>query len=122
MRRLTPKDREEYQRRGARIARALDEADITQQELAKILGVQQGYISSIISGERPGITLLSAIAKATKVPLQYIEKGEGWEPTLSDDPTTKAANQTRLIPYLPKVASAFKIRNKAVYALSLIHI
>lgn len=118
MRRLTPLEQEQHQKRGARVAQALDYADITQQEMAKKLGVQQSYISAIISGNRPGLTHLAAIAKATKVPLRYIKLGEGWKPLLSDDPTTYTPEKTSLIAFSPKVAGAFKSRSRAVYALS----
>jgi transcriptional regulator with XRE-family HTH domain len=118
MRRLTPGEQEQHQKRGVRVAQALDFSDITQQEIAKKLGVRQSYISAIISGNRPGLSLLSAIAKVTKVPLRYIESGEGWKPLLSDDPTTVTPEQTSLVAFSPKVAGAFKSRNRAVYALS----
>lgn len=118
MRRLTPQEQEQHQKRGARVAQALDFSDITQQEMAKKLGVRQSYISAIISGDRPGLPLLSAIAKATKVPLRYIESGEGWKPQLSDNPTTATPEKTSLIALSAKVAGAFKSRNRAVYALS----
>ena len=54
-------------RRGEQIRRAMDRAGLSQVELAHMLGITQGNLHKILTGERPGTKLLPMIAKACGV-------------------------------------------------------
>jgi len=59
-------------RRGEQIRRAMDRAGLSQVELAHTLGITQGNLHKILTGERPGLKLLPMIAKACGVPASQL--------------------------------------------------
>jgi transcriptional regulator with XRE-family HTH domain len=51
-------------RRGDQIRQAMVRAGLSQVELAQLLGIRQGNLHKILTGERPGTNLLPKIARA----------------------------------------------------------
>lgn len=54
---------------------ALDALGIKQAELARRLGIKPQQLHQVVSGERPGTTLLDAIAQALKVDVLWLRTG-----------------------------------------------
>ncbi len=90
MRTVSAHERLRRQRLGARIALAIDHAELTQAEAAGLLTdrladqgstISQSYLAQMIIGHRrmpdPIIDLLAEI---TEVPVQFLRSGEGWAP------------------------------------------
>jgi transcriptional regulator with XRE-family HTH domain len=67
-------DNEENVAMGQRIRKARIRADLTQEDLGRKLGYEQGTISAYERGKVDGITLgvLMGIAKATRQPLSFL--------------------------------------------------
>lgn len=83
MRRLKHSEKRAYVERGARIRWAIEQAGITQAELAKSLGISQAYISYMCQGEKAGTKHLKNIAKVTGSAFAYLESGTLPEHTLA---------------------------------------
>lgn len=79
-----------------KIKEAMFTADVTQEELAKRLGVTQGVITHWVTGRKiPTIESLQRIAEALELPLEYFIKQEE-----KDKPLKMATSEIMLIPIL----------------------
>ncbi len=90
MRTVTAQERLRRHRLGARIALAIEHAELTQAEAAALLterladrgtAISQSYLAQMIIGHRRmSDEVVSLLADITGVPVQFLRTGEGWTP------------------------------------------
>lgn len=79
---------------GSRLQLAMDHRGIKQVELAKQTGMRQPNVSKLIRGETTKTTAIARLASALRVPVAWLELGEGPAPDFSAIETGAAESAT----------------------------
>lgn len=78
---MKPWERQEHSPYGAWLIGELAKRNMTQAELARLLGVTRQYVSAIINGIQPGLAVIpqieAVLGKKTPAEVAYIPKKKG---------------------------------------------
>jgi transcriptional regulator with XRE-family HTH domain len=104
---MTPADKRFFQDLGARIAQARKEQELTQEELAQLLGISQQMVASYEVGRRKvPASLLPVLARLLVVPVDTL-LGVNPGRTTKRGPTPKLQQHFERIGQLPKPKQRF---------------
>ena len=108
---VTAEEKVFYQALGQRIAKLRKEQNITQVQLAEILGVAQQTLAHYEVGRlRMAITTLAAIAKALAVPVELLLEDGSSTRHSKRGPMSKLQQQLEQISTLPRTKQQFVIQ------------
>lgn len=106
---MTPDERAFFQTVGSRIARCRKDADLTQIQLADLLGIPQPQLASYeIGRRRVPVSLLPPLARALAVPIEDLIGEEGAAPPITRrGPVSRVQQQLERIQELPRAQQRF---------------
>lgn len=108
---VTAEEKVFYQALGQRIAKLRKEQNITQVQLAELLGIAQQTLAHYEVGRlRMAITTLTAIAKVLAVPVELLLNDESETRHSKRGPMSKLQQQLEQISTLPRTKQQFVIQ------------
>ena len=106
---MSPDEQAFFQTVGSRIARCRKDADLTQMQLAELLGIPQPQLASYeIGRRRVPVSMLPRLARALSVPIEDLIGEEGAAPALPRrGPVSRVQQQLERIQELPRAQQRF---------------